>query len=278
MAAKRKKKGFILQQIVGSDLNGELLTSALTAVAGAVSLFIGLGVKKTEEWFSTPILTFAVMVGIAVLCAFKAWIVYYPIYRETKSIRPAEFEEKDIDITRIKKTHRLVYKSFVVSAYTVYFRTEAEKGKYYFIPLARDEVSIEKLKKRRARVTVYRGTRVIKAYSEGKTGENEASRRLIRQAAEAADGLWTDIIETLESGRLETVWPSGTSVEYCSMNKTGDMIDITLERDGGTVCFNMDKDSIYICYPDSDREETQALSGFDGIEALLSYMQKCAEL
>ncbi len=93
---------------------------------------------------------------------------------------------------------------------------------------------------------------------------------------EKPKGLWGDVLTAFENGKFETMWSSDVSVEYCTLNIYGDMIDITLNKNGAAICFNMDKDSIFVCYPPSDKEETLPLSRFSDIDELFLYMQKCA--
>ncbi len=94
---------------------------------------------------------------------------------------------------------------------------------------------------------------------------------------EKPQGLWGDVLAAFENGKFETMWSSDVSVEYCSLNIDGDMIDITLDKNGAAICFNMDKDSIFVCYPPSDKEESLPLAHFSCIDELFSYMRKCAD-
>ncbi len=96
-------------------------------------------------------------------------------------------------------------------------------------------------------------------------------------ADEKLQGLWGDILTALESGKFETIWTSDISVEYCTLDIDGEMIDITLDKNDITICFNIDKDSIYVCYLPSDRDDTVQLSHFADMNALFLYMKNCAE-
>ncbi len=90
-------------------------------------------------------------------------------------------------------------------------------------------------------------------------------------------GLWGDILTAFENGKFETIWASDISVEYCSLDIDGEMIDITLDKNDRTICFNLDKDTIYVCYPPSDKDNTLRLSTFADWDALITYMKNCTE-
>lgn len=94
---------------------------------------------------------------------------------------------------------------------------------------------------------------------------------------EKPQGLWGDILTAFESGKFETIWASDISVEYCSLDIGGEMIDITLDKNDRTICFNLDKDTIYVCYPPSDKDNTLRLSTFADWDALITYMKNCTE-
>ncbi len=96
-------------------------------------------------------------------------------------------------------------------------------------------------------------------------------------ASEKPQGLWGNILTAFESGQFETIWTSDISVEYCSLDIDGEMIDITLDKNDMTICFNLDKDTIYVCYPPSDKDDTVQLSNFADMNALFLYMKNCAE-
>ncbi len=134
-----------------------------------------------------------------------------------------------------------------------------------------------KLKKQQVFVNVYTGTKIIKSYPKENEKKDSQHQTLIKQAKANASGLWADVINAYENKQFETMWGSDISVEYCSMNQCGDMIDITIDNNGTIVCFNMDKDSIYISCPENDRDKTLELSTFPDFDSLIVYMKNCAE-
>ena len=260
--------------LVGTYIESSIITAILYIIGGIVFLILPVFWEEIEK----SLFIFPCMVCIAFYHLIKALTVYYPVYKETKNIHPKKAEEDNIYITKIRKTHHSVSKTTRrISFYTIYFRKGNEKGTYYYIPLELHNQELEKLKNQDICVSVYEGTKIIKSYSPKDGKAHISSRSLITKAKENTSGLWAEILEVLETGKFETLWSSDIVVEYCLLNVCGDMIDISLNNNGDVVCFNLDQDSIYVSYPQSNRDETAALSDFADIDALLSYMQKCAD-
>ncbi|MGM9648291.1 MAG: hypothetical protein ACI3YH_09190 [Eubacteriales bacterium] len=129
-------------------------------------------------------------------------------------------------------------------------------------------------------VTIFAYRSLIKRIAEKSkdqtlTIENGENERIV---SEKPNGLWGDIIVAFENRAFETVWDSEITVEYCTYDRDGDMIDLILRKNGTTVCFNIDQNSVYVCHPQNNKDETLPLAQFVNTEALFSYMRNCADL
>ncbi len=90
----------------------------------------------------------------------------------------------------------------------------------------------------------------------------------------ARDGIWNEIWEANESGRIESIFDEHTEVLRIISDESCDMLDIVVCRNGIEICFNIDKDTVYMYVPSADIDQTFSLNDFDHVENVCEQLRE----
>ena len=85
------------------------------------------------------------------------------------------------------------------------------------------------------------------------------------------EGLFAEVWTLLESDSAPDFFEAGTTITECLFREEDGMIDLFVTRNGQTISFNLDSETVFMS-DDSDADETVELTEFADPEALRARM------
>ena len=85
-------------------------------------------------------------------------------------------------------------------------------------------------------------------------------------------GLLAEVWTLFESDSAPDFFEEGITITECLFREEDDMMDIFVTRNGQTVCFNIDNDTVFMSDDDSDADETVDLSELADLSDLQARM------
>lgn len=85
------------------------------------------------------------------------------------------------------------------------------------------------------------------------------------------EGLFAEVWELLRSDSAPDFFEAGTTITECLFREEDGMIDLFVTRNGQTISFNLDNETVFMS-DDSDADETVELTEFADPEALRARM------
>ena len=85
------------------------------------------------------------------------------------------------------------------------------------------------------------------------------------------DGLFAEVWELFSSASAPAFFDEGITLTECLFREEDGMIDLFVTRNGQTISFNLDNETVFMS-DDSDADETVALTEFADPEALRARM------
>lgn len=85
------------------------------------------------------------------------------------------------------------------------------------------------------------------------------------------EGLFAEVWELLRSDSAPDFFEAGTTITECLFREEDGMIDLFVTRNGQTISFNLDNETVFMS-DDSDADETVALTEFADLADLQARM------
>lgn len=87
------------------------------------------------------------------------------------------------------------------------------------------------------------------------------------------EGLFAEVWELLKSDSAPDFFEVGTTITECLFREEDGMIDLFVTRNGQTISFNLDNETVFMS-DDSDADETVALTEFADLSDLQARMNR----
>ncbi len=100
-------------------------------------------------------------------------------------------------------------------------------------------------------------------------------------SVEFSMSFWVDVISAFDDGKFEYTWDYGVELVSATRDFAGSEIDIILKKNDAEIAFNMDFDTIFTSYIDSEEdseEEAYEMSNFKDVSDLIRYMRRKTEV
>ena len=88
------------------------------------------------------------------------------------------------------------------------------------------------------------------------------------------EGIWNELWESNQSGKIEKIFDEHTEVMQIVSDESCDTLDIIVCRNGIEICFNIDKDTIFMYLPSADVETTFSLNDFDDVKNIFAKLRE----
>ncbi len=82
------------------------------------------------------------------------------------------------------------------------------------------------------------------------------------------EGLFAEVWELFKFTSGPSFFDEGITLTECIFREEDGMIDLFVARNGQTICFNIDSESVFMSDDDSDADETVELTEFADLEEL----------
>ena len=84
------------------------------------------------------------------------------------------------------------------------------------------------------------------------------------------EGLFAEVWEFLKSDSAPDFFEAGTTITECLFREEDGMIDLFVTRNGQTISFNLDNETVFMS-DDSDADETVELTEFADLQARMNH-------